>query len=340
MADIRTFSFLRHLRAEPTSHIVQFKSGKKRRSGPGLSFWFSPLGASIAEVPLEDHVANLHVAGRSADFQDAHVSGEVTWRITDPDLIAQRVDFSVHSKTGRYNGEPLDKLSGVIVTRAQELIGDHLARHPLAELLESGLDGIRERLTRGLADDAALVSLGLAITAIRIARLAPNPEVERALQMPTREKIQQQADEATYARRALAVEKERVIQQNELSTRIELAKKEEVLIAQQGQNRKKQVLDKTAAEAIEVEARAKNQLLTAQSEADSIRLREAAEVEAERERVQIYENLPAQVLMGLAAKELAQKLHSIEHLTISPDMIGSLLQRVLTAKANELEASR
>jgi regulator of protease activity HflC (stomatin/prohibitin superfamily) len=340
VAEVRTFSLLRHLRAEPTSHIVFFKRGHKKRSAPGLAFWFSPLGASIAEVPLEDHVAHFHVAGRSADFQDTHVNGEVTWRITDPDLIAQRVDFSVHSKTGRYNGEPLDKLSGVVVTRAQELIGDHLARHRLAELLEGGLDGVRERLERGLATDTGLTSLSIAITSIRLARLAPSAEVERALQMPTREKIQQEADDATYARRALAVEKERVIQQNELATRIELAKKEEVLIAQQGQNRKKQVLDKTAAESIEVEARAKHQLLTAQSEADATRLRESAEVDAERERVKIYEALPPQVLMGLAAKELAQKLTTIEHLTITPDMIGSLLQRVLSAKASELEAPR
>lgn len=332
MAEVRTFSFLRHLRAEPTSHIVFFKRGQKRRSGAGLSFWFSPLGASIAEVPLEDHVAVFHLSGRSADFQDTHVNGEVTWRITDPDLIARRVDFSVHTKTGHYNGEPLEKLSGVVVTRAQELIGDHLARHRLAELLDGGLDGVRERLTRGLLGDEGLVSLGIAITSIRLARLAPSAEVERALQMPTREKIQQEADEATYARRALAVEKERVIQQNELATKIELAKNEEVLIAQQGQNRKKQVLDKTAAEAIEVEARAKNQRLTAQSEADAIRLREGAQVEAERERVGIYEALPSQVLLGLAAQELARKLHTIEHLTVTPDMLGSLVQRVLTTK--------
>ena len=40
------------------------------------------------------------------------------------------------------------------------------------------------------------------------------------------------ADEAAFARRAMAVEKERAIQENELQNRIELAKKEEGLIEQ------------------------------------------------------------------------------------------------------------
>ena len=54
--------------------------------------------------------------------------------------------------------------------------------------------------------------------------------------MPTREAIQQAADEATFQRRAQAVEKERAIQENELQNKIELARREEQLIAQKGQH--------------------------------------------------------------------------------------------------------
>ncbi len=340
MAEVHTypvFPILRHLRAEPTSHIVFFKRGRKKQSGPGLAFWFSPLGASIAEVPLEDRDLPLTIAGRSADFQDVHVNAVVTWRVNDPDLLAQRVDFSLDTKTGRFNAEPLDKLAGVVVQLAQQLVVGFLARHPLATLLDEGIDGVRLALESGLTRDANLSSLGINIVATRVAALRPTPELERALQMPARERIQQSADEATYARRALAVEKERVIQQNELATKIDLAKKEEVLIAQTGQNQKKRTTDKAEAEAIDATSRANSTRLAAEAEANATRLREAAKVEAEREHVAIYKALPSQVMMGLAAQELAQKLHTIEHLSISPDMLGTLLQRVLGAQATHLE---
>ena len=41
---------------------------------------------------------------------------------------------------------------------------------------------------------------------MRVAAVAPTAEMEKALQQPTREAIQQNADEATFQRRALAVE--------------------------------------------------------------------------------------------------------------------------------------
>ena len=36
MAEIRNFGFVRHLRAEPTSHIIKFKKGRVHRSERGI----------------------------------------------------------------------------------------------------------------------------------------------------------------------------------------------------------------------------------------------------------------------------------------------------------------
>jgi regulator of protease activity HflC (stomatin/prohibitin superfamily) len=337
MAEIRSFPVLRHLRAEPTSHVVFFKRGAPKRSGAGLSFWFGPLGASIAEVPLEDRDIAFHVQGRSADFQDVHVNGVVTFRVVDANLLAQRVDFSIDTKTGRFRGEPLDKLTGVVVQLVQQLVTGLLGRAALASILADGVDVIRTAIEQGLALDAGLSSLGLGVVATRVASVKPSAEVEKALQMPARERIQQAADEATFARRALAVEKERAIQQNELGTKIDLARREEQLIAQRGQNEKKRIVDQTEAEAIAVAARLRNERLAAEGEADGIRLREGARVDTERDRIAIYRELPPAAMMGLAAHELAGKLQKIEHLSLSPDMLGTLLERVLGAQARNLE---
>ena len=55
--------------------------------------------------------------------------------------------------------------------------------------------------------------------------LRPEPEVEKALRTPAREQIQQEADRSTYERRAVAVERERAIAENELQSQIELARR-------------------------------------------------------------------------------------------------------------------
>ena len=73
----------------------------------------------------------------------------------------------------------------------------------------------------------------------RVAMVQVRDDVEKALRQPAREAIQQRADAATFERRALAVEKERAIAENELANRIELAKREEQLVGQSAVNDRK-----------------------------------------------------------------------------------------------------
>jgi regulator of protease activity HflC (stomatin/prohibitin superfamily) len=337
MATIKTFPFVRHLRAEPTSHVVLFKGGQKRASGPGLAFWFSPLGASIAEVPLDDRELTFVFRGRSSDFQELAVNGVVTYRVREPEVLAQRVDFSVDTATGAFNKDPLDKLALVVKELAQQLASTYFAGARLTEILDRGVDVLRTAITAGLVNDEALAGMGIEIVGVRVSSVAPTAEMEKALQMPTREKLQQLSDEATFQRRALAVDKERAIQENELGNQIELAKREETLIAQRGQNERRRASETAESKRIEAESAARNVKVNAEAQAQSIKLLEEAKVNAERDRMDIYKDLPPHALMGLAARELAGKLQSIEHLTLTPDMLGSLLQRVLGAQAKKLE---
>src|SRR5439155_7981720 len=150
MAEIRSYWLLRHLRAEPTSWVAFYKNGRRKRSERGLAFWFAPLGASIVEVPLDDRELPFLLAGRSADFQDVHVNGVVSFRVREPELLASRVDFSINTRTGRYCAEPLDKLAVVVKELAQELAGSFVARAPLLALLDRGADLIGDDVRRGL----------------------------------------------------------------------------------------------------------------------------------------------------------------------------------------------
>lgn len=338
MAEISSFVLVRHLRAEPTTHVMFFRGGVLKASGRGLALWFSPLGASIAQVPLDDRELPFLFHGRSSDFQDVAVNGIVTFRVKDPELLASRVDFSIDTRTGLYHKEPLDKLALVVKELAQQLASSFLNKSPLRLVLDQGIEVIRDAIHAGLLADAGLASLGIDIVATRVTSVKPTSEMEKALQMPTREHIQQMADEATFGRRALAVDKERAIQENELSNQIELARREEQLIAQRGQNERKRATEAAESKRIEAEAAAKNIKVSAEAQAESIKMLEEAKVHAESERMDIYRDLPPAALLGLAARELAGKLHSIEHLSLTPDVLGSLLQRVLGAQASKLES--
>jgi hypothetical protein len=127
--------------------------------------------------------------------------------------------------------------------------------------------------------------------------------VEKALRAPTRERIHERADEATFARRAQAVDKERAIAENELQNRIELAGREEHLVEQESSNQRRR----------------------AEAQAEQTDVIEAANLRAERERAEIQASVPPAVLLALALQELAGQLGQIDHLTITPDLVTPLL---------------
>lgn len=338
MADISKLLFWRHLRGEPSFHLVLHKDGKLAKQGPGASFWFYPLSASITEIPLDDRELPFLFHGRSKDFQDVVTQGVITFRIVDPDRVAKRIDFSVDLDTGAYTKQPLEKMAMLLTQLAQQAAWEFVAQNDVREVLANGIEPIRTKVRQALVADPGLLDMGVEIVSVRVSSIKPTSDLERALQMPAREAIQQSADEATFERRALAVQKERAIQENELQNRIELAKREELLINQKGQNEKRRTLEEAEARRIGAEAAAQRSKLESDANAESIRVVEEAKVNAEKERMEIYKELPPQVLLGLAAQELAGKLTNIEHLTISPELLGPLLTNLVQAGTRHLEA--
>jgi regulator of protease activity HflC (stomatin/prohibitin superfamily) len=329
MADITRVVFARHVRAEPTSHILYYKRGELRKNGRGLAFWFLPLGASIVEVPLEDREQPFLFQQRTRDFQEVTIQGVVVYRVASPVVLASRVDFSIDTRTGEHTRAPLDRIARVVTELAQSFAAGWVGKTKLRDVLESGLEVLEQRILEGLHADTSIPDMGLAVVSTRVTSVKPTPDMERALTMPTLEAIQEEADKATFQRRAIAVENERAIQENELKSQIELAKREEELVVQRGQNERTRAKEQAEKQRIEVEARVETLRLEREAEAGGIRLVEAAKVQAERERMEIYRDLPQSAQLGLAARELAAKLTKIEHLNVSPDLLGPLLGRLV-----------
>jgi len=305
MATIQRFPFVRHLRSEPTYHVLRYRNGDLRGDGAGLAFWFRPIATAVAEVPIDDRELPFLFRVRSADFQELAVQGVITFRVAQPQALARRVDFTLDLETGRWAQAPLEQVAGLLSQLAQQFVVDELGKLDVRTILHAGVAPIRDRITAGLRAEPALPELGIELVAVRVADLAPSAEVEKALRQPTREAIQQRADEATFQRRAMAVEKERAIAENELANRIELARREEDLVSQAAVNDRRK----------------------AESRAEEIGLVEGAKLQVERERAEIQAALPPDVLRALALQELASSLAHVDHLTVTPDLLQPLLAK-------------
>ena len=336
MADITNRPFLSHLRADATSYVRHTAKGKVRHAGAGQAFWFRPREAAISEVPLDDREQALLFHARTADFQDVTIQATVNYRVVDPELATTRIDFGIAPTHGRWNATPLEALGGLLTELAQQPALELVATMTMAEALAHGLGPVRDGVAAALAGDARLAERGLAVTDIRVVAIRAEADLERALQTHTREQVQQEADRATFERRALAVESERAIAENELQNQIELARREEELVGQLGQNDRKRAEEKAAADRIATEATAQHRRLQADVTADTTRLVGAAEADAEAAKLAAYAELEQATLLGLAVKELAANLPNIQNLTVTPELLTPLLAR-LTAPAPQQE---
>lgn len=328
MADIRSYSLVRHLRGAPALHVRHIRRGKVAHDGTGLSFFFRPLSAVLSEVPVDDRELPLLFHARTADYQDLAVQASVTFRVTDPATACARIDFSIDPDTGRWRGTPLEQVGGLLTETAQQQVLGLIAASPLADVLAGGVARIRDRILSGLTADARLAETGIEVAGVRVIAIRPEPEVEKALRTPAREQIQQDADRATYRRRAAAVQQERAIAENELQNQIELARREEQLVAQRGANARRQAQETAAAAAFEAEAQASRDQLLAEARAAGTRALGEAQAATEAARMAAYRDLPQPVLLGLAAKELAASPPHIGTLILTPDLIAPLLAKL------------
>lgn len=328
MADITRLPYIRHLRSAPTSHIRQLRRGDVVRDGVGLAFWFAPLSAVISEVPVDDRELALALHGRTADLQEVMVQAAVTFRLIAPDIATERVDFSIDPNSGRWRAAPLEQLSSLLSELAQARALAVIAGMPLATAVSDGAARIGSALEAGLVGDQRLIETGLAVVGVRVVAVNPDKDVERALQTPAREAMQQQADRATYERRAVSVELERTIAENELGNRIELATREEALVTQEGINARRRAEEAAVAKGIETQARAAEQRVMADAQAEATRTVGAAEGDAQRAQLAAYAGLDQRMVLALALRDVAQNLPHIQSLTVTPDMLTRALELV------------
>ena len=165
--------------------------------------------------------------------------------------------------------------------------------------------------------------------------------MERALETETRERLQQEADQAIYERRNFAVEQERRIKESELNTEIAVEEKKKQIAEKQMESEIQQAENDRKLREMKVQAdisveNQRKQLI----EQKTINDRKEADTQGYvlETTLKAYKDLDWKTLMALnnngdakfnialAFRQLAENAGKIGTLNISPDLLETLLE--------------
>jgi len=151
----------------------------------------------------------------TADYQQVTVQGQVTYRVADPKRTAALLNFAAipAANTSRDPG----KLSQRLIDAVQVAMRSELQTLPMKAAADRRRE-LRHPDRRLLKTGRRSRPWGLKCWASRSSPSSRNRDGQ-ALEAEAREALLRRADEAIYARRNSAVEQERAIKENELSTR-------------------------------------------------------------------------------------------------------------------------
>lgn len=312
---------LRFIKVPPTTYVIQFRNGQRVRGGPGLSFFYFAPTSVIVQTPVGSVDVPFVFNEVTADFQDATIQGDITYRVTRPDTLAALLDFSVDAR-GRYLSDDPAKLNDRLIHACQILTRAYTQARPLGDLLTSS-DALIEQVLAGLREAPAVAMLGVEILSLSIVSIKPSPDMAKALQADARERLLQRADEAIYARRNTAVELERQIKENELQTEIAVEQKRR-------QVRETKLQADIAVEqerAKLVDRRVENERKESQARAETLHamLEPIKEVDWRTLLAARSGGLDSRQLIAMAFRDLADNAGKIGNLNITPDLLGALL---------------
>lgn len=286
---------IRFSKASPTTYVLHYRNGRVVREGAGLSFFYYAPTSTLVHVPLASVDLPFVFQEATADFQQVTIQGGLTYRVADPKRLAGLLDFSVGSDGSELLAERLVH-DAQIQTRAAMQGMDLRRALAGAESIAAGMVPAFRK---------SVEALGVEILNVAILSIKPTPEMAKALEAEAREALQRRADGAIYERRNAAVEEERKIKESELSTEIAVEEKREALLAKRTENDRK-------------EADAKKYALEAAL--GPIRLTDWKSLVA-------VNGADPRMMIALAFRELAENASKIGEINMSPELLGTLLQK-------------
>lgn len=330
-----------YLKVNPTEFVIQYRRGKPVRKGAGMAFFYFRPNSTISIVPIGSVDVPFIYNEVTKDFQEVTVQGQLTYRISDPELVASLLDYSVGAKY-QYRSEDPAKMNQRLVNLAQVTTRAEIQARTMRDAIHQSQE-MSQAVLQGLSASEELAALGVEMLIFNVLAVKPTPEIARALEAEARELLLRQADDAIYDRRNSAVEQERRIKENELNTEISVEEKQrqiretKVEADKSVEQKTQEIREIKLSGQISLEEERKKlidaQVENAQKEADA----EAYAVEASLKPLQSLNADVLQVLAlqsgdprkitALAFKELAENAAKIGNLNISPELLDTLMRQ-------------
>ena len=320
------------------TYVIMFKNGQVVKEGRGLSFFYYSPTTSISAIPIGSNNLPFIFSETTKDYQTVTIQGQITYKIGNPKQLADVLDFTVNGN-GIYKKDDTEKLNQTIVNEAQTATSSFIHQLGLKEAIRSAKT-IETKIIDGLSTSQAITLLGIEILSINILAIRATPEMERALETETRESLQQEADQAIYARRNFAVEQERKIKESELNTEIAVEEKNKQIAEKQAETevQKTESVLKLREMNVQADITIENQrkILLEQKTANQKTEADAQGYVLET-TLKPYKGLDWKILtalnnntdpkfnVSLAFRELAENAGKIGNLNISPDLLDTLL---------------
>ena len=326
------------IKFDSMTYVIKFKNGKVTKEGRGLSFFYYAPTTSISAVPMGSNSLPFIFSETTKDYQTVSIQGQITYKIANPRQLADVLDFTVNGN-GIYKKEDTEKLNQTIVNESQTSTSSFIHQLGLKEAIRSA-KSVENNIIEGISNSTAIKLLGIEILSVNILAIKAKPEMERALETETRESLQQEADQAIYARRNFAVEQERKIKESELNTEIAIEeknkkiaeKKAETEIQKAESEHKLKELKVQAEIAIEnqrkvlIEQKTANEKKEAESQGYIIEttLKPYRDIDW-KILTALNNNTDPKFNISMAFRELAENAGKIGNLNISPELLDSLL---------------
>ena len=290
-------------KGEPTEYIIRYRNGRAVQEGQGLAFWYLPLGTSIVAVPTSSADVSFAFQETTGNFQAVTLQGQFTYRIADPRRATALLNFTVEPQRKKFlTGDP-DKLAARITNVIQVETRKELLARSLEDALR-GSEAIAAAVLTRARREPALEAMGVELLNVYFLAVKPTPEAAKALEASYREELLRRADEAIYARRAAAVNEERTIKENELRNEIALETQRRDLLELEGANAEQEATYRGRALEVEAEYRAR----------------------ATQKELEAYRVLDPRAVLALGLREIGQNAGKISNLTITTEMLASLLK--------------
>lgn len=330
---------IKHIRFDSMTYVLHYKNGKVKKEGRGLSFFYFEPNSSIVAIPIGSNDLPFIFNGSTNDYQTVSIQGQISYKIGDPKKLADVLDFTVNGE-GEYKKNDIEKLHQRIINEAQTSTSSFIHNIKLKNAIRSAKE-IEAKILEGLKESTAISMVGIEILGTNILSVKATPEMAKALETETREKLQQDADQAIYERRNFAVEQERKIKESELNTEIAVEEKQKQIAekkmesdVQKAENdRKLREMNLEADIAIEnqrkqlIEQKTLNDRIEAETQGYVLETTLKPYKEFDWKLLTaLNNNTDSKFNISLAFRELAENAEKIGNLNISPDLLDTLLK--------------